>query len=324
MKRFILEGPDQLVEAIDASSHVEFPHRRWRRVVLLGMGGSALGGGLVDLLRYVQNSSWEWHVVRDYRIHFELDEQTLVFALSYSGNTEEMLATFEQAVASPAFVVAVSAGGELEQAARANDVPWVCIPPKAPGFQPRFALYFMLGTLYHVLVGQGLLNGVEDLPSLASWLKELDLEEQGKELAKWLGPAFPVIYSPPAFETGVARTWRIKFNENSKLPAIAGALPEANHNEMIAFTPQFAGHFSFFLLTSPGEHPRIVRRFQLLRELLTESGYGVKEVPLTGDNVLRKALSSLLLADWVSYYAAVERQTDPIAIPAIQNFKKDL
>jgi len=324
MKRFILDGPDQLVEAMHAGSHVEFPQRQWRRVVLLGMGGSALGGGLVDLLRNVQNCNWEWHVVRDYRIPFERDEHTLVFALSYSGNTEEMLATFEQAVASPAFVIAVSAGGQLEQASARHQVPWVRIPPKAPGFQPRFALYFMLGALYSFLVDQGLLEPVEELPSLCAWLKSLDLEEQGSQLASWLGPAFPVIYSPPAYETGVARTWRIKFNENSKIPAIAGALPEANHNEMIAFTPQFAQHFSFLLLTCPGEHPRVVRRFQLLRELLAGSGYGVKEIPLVGENVLRKALSSLLLADWVSYYAAVQRETDPIAIPAIQNFKKDL
>lgn len=324
MKRFILEGPDQLVEAVDACRNVEFPDREWRRVVLLGMGGSALGGGLVDLLRYVQSSPWEWHVIRDYTIPLELDDRTLVFALSYSGNTEEMLATFEQAVASPAFVVAVSAGGELERAAARNGVPWLRIQPKPPGFQPRFALYFMLGALYHTLVDQRLLAPVEELPSLAAWLKGLDLEEQGKELASWIGSAFPVIYSPPAFETGVARTWRIKFNENSKIPAIAGALPEANHNEMIAFTPQFAAHFAFLLLTCPGEHPRIVRRFQLLEELLTKSGYRVKQILLAGDNVLRKALSSLLLADWVSYYAAVERQTDPIAIPAIQDFKKDL
>lgn len=293
-------------------------------MVLLGMGGSALSGGFVEMLRKVEHHSWEWHVVKEYDIPCPLDEHTLVFALSYSGNTEEVLATFGHAVASKAHILAVSSGGQLEVQARSAGVDYVNIPPKPEGFQPRFALYFMLGMVYESLVRTGLLARIETMDSLACHLKSLDLEEQGRKLARTLGDRFPVVYTPPLYETAVARIWRIKFNENTKIPALWGALPEANHNEMIAFTPEFAGLFAFLLLTCDQAHPRIARRFSLMQDILAPSGYPVMLIPMEGQNVLQKALSSLMLADWVTCHMALARKTDPISIPAIQEFKKRL
>jgi glucose/mannose-6-phosphate isomerase len=182
----------------------------------------------------------------------------------------------------------------------------------------------MFGVLYETLVRAGLLQAVEPLQSLADWLLSLDLEDEGRDVAAWLGSRIPVVYSTPAYESGVARTWRIKFNENSKVPALAGALPEANHNEMIAFTPQLADQYAFLLLPSPDAHPRILRRFHLFAETLEHTGYPVRSLPMKGENPLRRALSSLLLADWTSYYLARDHGLDPIGIPAIQDFKAKL
>jgi len=324
MRRFIIEGPSQLVEARDAAAVIRFPKRKWSCTLLLGMGGSALAGGLVDLLRNHQRCAWDWRVVREYGLPVPAHSSVLTFALSYSGNTEETLASMGEAAAGGACIVAVSSGGKLEESAREAGIPWVGIPRKPEGFQPRFAIYFMFGVLYEALCRTGHLREVEDLGALASWLHGLDLESRGKALAAWIGRRTPVVYSPPAYETGVARVWRIKLNENSKVPAMAGAIPEANHNEMIAFTPEYADRYCFLLLPSDDAHPRIQRRFDLLSDLLRSAGYPVGEARLEGGNPLRRALSSLLLADWTSYYLALERNVDPIAIPAIQEFKKKL
>lgn len=323
MKEFINDGPAQLRQALEACKPVgREPLGEFDEVVLLGMGGSALSGGIVDLMRYVEGSPWRFDIVRDYRVSRPPGPRTLVFALSYSGNTEEVLSAFRIVVDTPATVVAVSSGGELQAAAVRKGVPWLKVPPKPEGFQPRFALYFMFGVVYELLIRNRLLVGEGSLPELATTLERLRQEAAGSEVARWQGRRFPVVYVPTEFETSVARTWKIKYNENSKIPAISGSLPEANHNELIAFAPEFARQFAFLLMPDPTGHPSITRRFELFGRLMEQYGYPVRTVLLAGRNPLERCLASLNLADWVTYHQALLREIDPVSIPAIQDFKK--
>jgi len=322
MRKFIQGGPSQLVEAVDACRSLSLPAGDFERVLLLGMGGSALSGGLIDLVRRDQKCSWTFEVVRDYSLPFAVDRRTLVLALSYSGDTEETLAAFGAACPGAGCVVAVSSGGKLEKEAKRQGVDWIAVPPKPHQFQPRFALYFMFGVGYEVLCRCGLLRREDDLPALAASISALDQEEDAREIASRLSGRIPVVYTPPSYEQAVARIWKIKLNENSKLPAIAGAIPEANHNELVAFRPDMAGDFAFLFLPDRQSDPRILRRFDLMRGLLVKNGYEVVTVPLVGSAPLEKCLTSLKLADWVTYHLALSSAVDPIAIPAIQEFKK--
>jgi len=324
MKRFIQEGPVQLVEGLAECRKLPVEEREFESAVLLGMGGSALSAGIIELLRCVQGHRWKWTVVRDYRVPFDMDERTLVFALSYSGETEETLSALEYAARAGAYVLAVSSGGTLQETAGAKGITWLKIPEKPVRFQPRFALYFMFAVVYEVLCRAGLLDRMEDLPELKRQLDSLSFEEQGRELAEWLGPRFPVIYTPTEYESSVARIWKIKFNENSKRPAFAGAIPETNHNELIAFSPQYSNQFAFLLMPDPESDERVLRRFDLFSKLMSRYGYRARTVALLGGSPLVKCLASLKLADWVTYYAAVLEGVDPISIPAIQDFKSML
>jgi glucose/mannose-6-phosphate isomerase len=321
MEQFISNGPTQLIEAVDVVRRLPGapkPHG----AVLLGMGGSALGGGLVDLLRLTQGCGWPWQVVRDYRLHCPVGPQTRVFSLSYSGNTEEVLATLERALPMGGYHLAVSSGGLLQERALSAGIPWVQVPAQAEGFQPRFALYFMFGVLHEMLIKDGLLARQADLGAIAERLLAGDLAPEGRDIAGFIGDRIPVVYTDTFFDAGVARTWRIKFNENSKIPALSGALPEINHNELIAFGPEYSSRFAFLLMPDPDGPERISHRFTLLARLLSGKGYPVLSVPLVGANPVEKALRSLQLADWVSLFVARNRGVDPVSIPAIQDFKK--
>jgi glucose/mannose-6-phosphate isomerase len=324
MERFIRGGPFQLVQGCEAVSKLRLPRRRFDRALLLGMGGSALSGGIIELLRSTQRRRWGWDAVRDYRLPFDLDRHCLVFALSYSGDTEETLAAFEEASRSEAFVVAVSSGGRLQARAAEAGVPWLAIPPQPEGFQPRFALYFMLAILHEVLCRGGLLSSARPLARIVSDLDRLDGEQEcaARELAAWIGGRIPVIYTSTAYEQAVARTWRIKFNENVKIPALAGAIPESNHNELIAFPPAFANDYAFLLMPELDGDPGVGERFALFGRLMESYGYGVRMLPLAGPDPLTRCLASLKLADWVTLYVARNRGTDPVSIPAIQDFKR--
>jgi len=295
-----------------------------REAWLLGMGGSSLSAGLVELVLRQTAKPIRWNVIRDYRLPWRPSAGDLVLGLSYSGNTEETLSAVAHAADSDAVVVAVSKGGRLEELARERRIPWVGIPDKSPGFQPRFALPFMTGTVLSILHQVGLLDSLESLHDVASWLDGLDLSDDGSRLAEFLSGRIPVIYTPPEYEAGVARTWRIKFNENTKIPALSGCLPEANHNEIMGFPAGSQHPFSFVFLTDENADPRIQKRFPLTAELLTRNGYPVQTHSMVGDTPLRKALHSLMLADWTSYHLAILRGVDPIAVPDIQQFKERL
>ena len=321
MEQFIQEGPRQLLEAVAAVKQLPPLSSSPVDAMLLGMGGSALGGGLVEMLRIKQGAAWRWQVVRDYRLPFAPHPDTRVFALSYSGNTEEVLEALSNAHRSGGHYLTVSCGGQLQQVAVELQIPWLEVPPKPADFQPRFALYFMFGVLHEVLVRDGLLESECDLTVLANQLLAADLSAAGKRVADFLGDRIPVIYTDTMYAAGVARTWRIKFNENSKIPALAGALPEINHNELIAFAPEFADRFAFLLLPDPDGHPKIANRFELFGRLMEQYGYPVMTMPLAGHDCVDKALTSLLLADWVSFHVAQGRGVDPVSIPAIQDFK---
>lgn len=322
MEQFIQEGPRQLLEAVAAVKSLPSPPTTPTDAMLLGMGGSALGGGLVELLRMQQQAPWRWQVTRDYRLPFVPGPDTRVFALSYSGGTEEVLEALTDAHPHGGHYLAVSRGGELQELAGRLRIPWLAVPPKPADFQPRFALYFMFGILHEVLVRDGLLEPGCDLSALARRLLGTDLSSEGQRIATFLGDRIPVIYTDTAFAAGVARTWRIKFNENSKVPALSGALPEINHNELIAFAPEFADRFAFLLLPDPAGHQKIAHRFQLFGRLMEQYGYPVMTVPLEGANGVEKALTSLQLADWVSFHVAHGKGVDPVSIPAIQDFKR--
>lgn len=323
MRQFILDAPAQLRQAEEAVSCVSLTGTL-KSAWLLGMGGSALSAGLISLLRTRQSKAFPWQVVRDYSLPRPLDEGSLVIALSYSGNTEETLSALAQATPAATAVVTASHGGELALRAAAAGHAHIPVPDKPEGFQPRFALPFMFGVTKGVLEKSGLLDCDQTLADLAAWLEGQDFEAHGRELGDWIGQRLPAVYTSTDYEAGVARTWRIKFNENAKTGCLWGALPEMNHNEMMAFAPSCAGQYAILLVRDPADDARVLRRYDVLDTLLTRDGHAVRVIDLPGRSVLEKAFGSLMLADWVTYYVAQARGVDAVAIPAIQDFKKML
>ena len=83
-----------------------------KNVVILGMGGSALAPIVIkDWLS--QELKLPLEVVRSYNIPGFVNENTLVIASSYSGNTEETLTALHQAKETGAKITIIAAGGEL-------------------------------------------------------------------------------------------------------------------------------------------------------------------------------------------------------------------
>src|SRR3989338_907812 len=152
------------------------------------------------------------------------------------------------------------------------------------------------------------------------------LEAAGKALGQKLVGSVPVVYASTR-HFALANNWKIKVNENTKVPIFANVFPELNHNEMNGFDPQagtrsLSRSFHFVFLRDDEDDPRIVRRMEVLEQLYRERELPVESIALTGASRLEKIFSSLLTADWVSLALAEAYGVNPEPVPLVEEFKK--
>jgi glucose/mannose-6-phosphate isomerase len=321
--------PTQCREALALQPAPALTLRRPRLVVVAAMGGSAAGG---DLLAACAADHLDVPVLvhRGYGLPTLAGERDLVIASSYSGETVEVLSAAETALARGCTLVAVTAGGPLGALAAARSLPRVSLPT---GLMPRMALGYLLFPLMTTL-READLAVVKDeevdeaLAVLQTLAEELDVSEPtarnaAKLLALGMGGRLPVIYGGPGTGSAAYR-WKTDFEENAKLFAASGVLPEMNHNEIEAWRTARAADLHLVLLREQGEIPDITRRFALLRELVDGAAGGVSEAWARGESTLARILSLVYLGQWTSYYLALLAGVDPWPVPTLDALKARL
>lgn len=289
---------------------------RYERYIFVGMGGSALGP---DLLR-VSNPELDILVHRDYGLPDLPDkalQNSLIILNSYSGNTEEVIESFNLALDKGFSVAAISRGGKLLDLAQKNSIPYVQIPDW--GLEPRLALGLSIKALLKIA-------GKDESLDLISNIELGDHETVAENLAKKFRGFIPVIYSSRK-NGSLAYSWKVKINETAKKPAFSNVFPELNHNEMAGFDASevsklLSQNFHFIFLKDHADNPKILKRMEITAGLFRKHKLNVETVELAGDNVFSKIFSSLQLADWVSYFIAKEYGVDPADISTIESFKK--
>jgi glucose/mannose-6-phosphate isomerase len=333
MLRRIKELPWQCQEAWeDVQSLALPPEYSWvANVVILGMGGSAIGGDLARSLTILESRA-PIMLCRDYDVPGFVDEHTLVIASSYSGDTEETLSAFQQARERKAKLLALTTGGKLRQLAENTGIPLYLFSYKS---QPRAALGHSLVPLIGIFQKLGLVSDKSaDLLESIKVMGELQSEiSEGvpleKNLAKQLASAFynhlPVIYGSGILSE-VARRWRGQVSENAKAWAFFELLPELNHNAIAGyeFPPQLGKEIVVVLLTCSHDHPRTKVRFGVTEKLLWRSGVRSVRVQARGLSPLAQMFYTVHLGDFVSYYLALLYRADPTSIPAIEYLKGEL
>lgn len=325
--------PAQCRQAWEALEEWDLPqgHRNPKALAIAGMGGSAIGG---DLLR-----TWAEPlapvpiaVVRDYRLPAWVGPETLVVASSYSGETEETLAAFQEAVERGAPVVALATGGRLAELAEAHGIPLVRIHHRSV---PRAALGASFVSLLGIAHRAGLVPDPKaDLDEALAEMERLwDAVDvtipEHRNPAKRLAHALygrPVLICGAEHLREVARRWKGQCNENAKAWAFHEELPELHHNSVMAYESQPTVNrlMAVVLLTSPAYHPRNRLRFQATEALL--ECYGVAHFPVEarGESRLAQMLTTLYLGDYVSFYLAMLYGQDPTAIGTITYLKEVL
>lgn len=325
----LAELPWQCHQAWEIVESQRFPadYAQADSLVILGMGGSAIGGDLVrTLVRDL--CPVPIFVNREYDLPRFVSQETLVIASSYSGNTEETLAAFREASRRGAKILALTTDGKLAQMAE-NLLTFSYVS------QPRAALGFSLIMLLGILTKLGfvpdptsdLVEAIEVMEGLGGKVREEVPTSQNpaKRLALLLKGKLPIIYGAQHLAP-VARRWKGQFNENGKCFAFFEVLPELHHNTVEAFPhpAELAEKGVILLLTSGLYHPRNTLRLQVTEEMLDR--YHIPHWPMEarGRSLLSQVLSTIHFGDYVSLYLAALRGVDPSSVDTIAYLKERL
>jgi glucose/mannose-6-phosphate isomerase len=303
-----------------------------KRIIIVGMGGSAIGGDLLAAL-VADECPCPIIVQRGYDLPAFVDgPETLVIGSSHSGNTEETLSAFRQARQRGASLLALTTGGKLANLAGEWDVPLLRYEYDA---QPRAALGFSFTLLISLLSHLGLVADksndlAEAVAVMHGWQAEIGpsvpvAHNPAKRMAGQLIERLPVIYGAGLMEP-VARRWKTQINENAKSWAFFEEMPELNHNAVVGFerSDRVREWATVIMLRSEFDSPRIQSRWRITRQMLLQEGVGCDQVTARGESRLAQMFSLIHFGDLVSVYLAMANDVDPTPIPSIAYLKEQL
>ncbi len=314
MLKVIEDFPQQCKTALELPKGISVSGKV-DKIFVCGMGGSAVGGDLLKI--YMQNSKIPVFVVRDYKMPNFVDENSLIFAVSYSGNTEETISAYQDAVKKKVKIVAVTTGGQLGSMAKKV----IKIPT---GLQPRAALGYTFFPVLGVLANSGIIdvNGKEIEEMLGILSKKDEFNAVGERIAKKIGQRTPIIYASEMLNA-VAYRWKTQFNENSKVPAFHHTFSEMNHNEIAGFQSMNKNNFIAIFIKDKDDNERIKKRMDITKEIIS-SRVDVEEIFTRGEHLLSRMFSGIYYGDFASYYLALANKIDPTPVTVIENLKKKL
>jgi len=314
------------VAAIDGLPH----HDDIENVVVLGAGAAGFAG---DILPVIAGPFMAVPVVvhKGYGVPNFIDEHTLVFALSFSGDTEETVEAATDAAYAGGRMVAVTCGGELGRLAGSWGAPCIPIADGVP--MPRAAIGALAIPPMMVLERMGFFPGASGwvtaaVDQLRRRRDQLIADgNPADRLARRIGRMMPIIYGGAGIGAVASHRWKTQFNENAKVAAFANQLPEACHDEICGWgqngdvTRQV---FRIVNLRHEFEHPQVSRRFDLTNTLLDEVVAGIDDVVAEGEGPLAQLLDLVLFGDFVTLRRAAQEGIDPGPVPVVADLQHAL
>ena len=332
MFQMIKSFPNQIKDQYENLKSLDLDNTRYEnvnKIVIAGMGGSAISGDFVRLL-LKNDIEVPIYVVRDYSLPKWCDKNTLFILSSYSGNTEETLSIYDQAKSISNMLISVSTGGCLVEKSKADGVCTVGLPK---GFQPRAALGFSLITLIVIFNKLYLIEDkfvdviLNSADNLFSFFKEFcDADGYAYNIAHKIGNSFLLIYGTESGTDVVAFRFRAQLAENAKFICSHHSVPELTHNEIEGWNRVQFNNIkkNIIWLEDKDDHAQITNRVKITSDLLEELDVQNIFIKTDGNSHADRLLKLVYLTDWISYYLAKINGIDPIPVERIESLKKRL
>lgn len=304
-------------------------------VLVLGMGGSGIAGEVVGAVAAARLLV-PFTTLKGYGPLPEwVGRNTLVVAVSYSGDTEETLEAVEAARARAARIVAVSSGGRLAEMAETSGFAYLRIPG---GRQPRASLGWLSMSIMGAMTVMGLLaadveaeldEAVQVLSEISERCKRSVMGDanEAKVLALRLVGRVPVVYGAQGIGSVAAQRCKTDLNEYAKTPAFYNVIPELNHNEIAGYAELAeltAAGFVTVLLRDSSEHARVSVRFDITRSLVEPRVAAAVEVSSQGKSPTARLLSLILVTQFAAIYLGLAYGRDPGPVEALDELKAEL
>lgn len=335
MYGLIYEFPSQLQHALKIAQELPLPPlkpNQIKNIVLTGMGGSAIGGDLIRSYLAFE-LKLPFFILRNYTLPDFVDQKTLAFVSSYSGNTEETLSAYQHLTKIEAKIISISSGGELLRLSEKDGFLFLTIPT---GYPPRAALGYSVVPILVFLERLGFISGkIKELEMtiefLSSRREKFALERSSekniaKNIANELFGKLPIIYSGTDHFDTVAYRWKGQICENSKMLCFNNVFPEFNHNELVGWEilSGMEDKIVVIILKDHQDHPQIKKRMEIVTGIIQNKGVNVIELQSDGENLLSRIFSLIQLGDFVSFYLAILNQLDPTPVKLIDYLKSEL
>ncbi|MBD3636185.1 MAG: bifunctional phosphoglucose/phosphomannose isomerase [Crocinitomicaceae bacterium] len=324
MKDLIAGINDQIKEAVSIGEAVSFnaTDKKISNILVCGLGGSGIGGVIVSQL-LKDELCVPFVCVNDYNIPAFVNENTLVIGSSYSGNTEETIATVEESKQRGAEICIITSGGELGNMAKTHGWNHAIVPG---GEQPRAMLAYSIIQQLYMLYNYGLISDkhIKDLSKVPPLIDqhELEIQKEANKVAETLHGNVPVIYADSAFG-GVATRVKQQINENSKELCWDHVLPEMTHNELVGWAggkPIIAPVY----LATDYDHPRTTHRWNISKEVISKYSPNISEIRAKGTTRIEQVFYLIHITDWVSYYLSELKGVDPVEVEVIAYLKGEM
>jgi glucose/mannose-6-phosphate isomerase len=331
MLNYCVNASKHYREAAKIAEKIKADYPKPDTIIVAGLGGSAIGG---DLLKdWAKNQlTVPIEVSREYKLPAYANKKTLVFITSYSGDTEETLSSFLDALKRKCMIYCISSGGALLKYAKKHKVPYLQV---TSGMPPRAALPYMLLPLLIYMEKMGLVKGVkEELKETFSLLEKISEENSpekptnenfAKNTAQNIGESAPAVYGFGVYRS-VAQRFKQQFNENSKSAAKWEYFPELDHNEIVGWEGrgEQCKWFSVIFIRDINEPVEIESRIETTKQIMEKVGLIMFDLEAQGKSPLAKMLSTIVVGDFISIYVAVLHGVDPTPVRTINILKDTL
>ncbi len=334
MYGFIMKMPNSTTEMLKKADEIQVPFniKDFNNILICGMGGSAIGGNLIqDLLLDKINIPIIIH--RGYDLPAFASHNTLLITISYSGNTEETLSVFAKGFKCDCKIVSISSNGKLLDYCKRLEIPHIEVPSD---IQPRAAIPYLFVSLLILLQKIRAIDDIakdveESIIIMEKLRDELSINKNipkniAKIIAMGIKGRIPIVYAPPGYGS-LARRMKCQINENSKNLATWDVFPELNHNEIVGFesTLEISKKSCVILLRTEDEDEAIKNRIEITKEIiLKDKVKEIHEIWAQGKSKLARMFSLLFIGDLISYYLAIIKGVDPTPVKGISELKKKI
>lgn len=319
-----MDFPAQLHEALIIGQSYRFQSsgKDFNNVILTGLGGSGIGGSIVQ--NYVfDKMKVPFSVNKDYFLPAYVSKKSLVIVSSYSGNTEETIAAMQQAIKVKATIVCITSGGKIAELAKKRGIDCILLPA---GMPPRSCIGYSMVQVLFILAHFGFIHNdfKRNIKSSIKMLKAdlSPIQKKAKAVAQKLNGKLPVIYASSDYE-GLAIRVRQQINENSKMLAWHGVVPEMNHNELVGWRDKDAKK-AVLILRNEDDYDRVQTRIDINKKIIRKYTPNIIELYSQGKSYWEKIFYFIHLTDWISVYLADLHSVDATEVKVIDFLKGQL